>query len=146
MNLETMYSASVNSKETRLSEDITETATEIFVTDADVLPDAPNLLVIGGNSDKAETVKLVSKDGNKLTVERSFQGVSIAWKANTIIGRNFTAYDHDTFKSNIENLNTEQSEHLKSEMPHLTADGKYKYGFKVNDDESVSFIYEEQEE
>ena len=146
MNLETMYSASVNSKETRLSEDITETATEIFVTDGSILPDAPNLLVIGGNSDKAETVKLLSKDGDKLTVERGFQGDSIAWKVNTIIGRNFTAYDHDTFKNNIENLNTEQSEHLKSKMPHLTSDGKYKYGFKVNDDESVSFIYEEQEE
>jgi len=99
-----MFKASVNSIPTSLAGDITATATTFYVIDDSRIPEPPNLLVLGENSTQAETVKLVEKNGMQLTVERGFQGVARAWSAGTTISRNFTAYDHDTFITNIEEV------------------------------------------
>ena len=103
VKLKTMYPAAVNSKATTTLGALDPDTTQITVLDAEVLPEAPNLLVLGSDN-TAETVLLTAKDGNLLTVERGFQGIAKTWKAGTLIARNFTAYDYDVVVENIETL------------------------------------------
>jgi hypothetical protein len=128
-----MYPAAVNSVATALTGGVGASDTVFYVLDDSRIPDAPNLLVVGENSALAETVKMTAKDANKLTVIRGFQGAARAWDAGTTVSRNYTAYDHDVFKENIEALDTGQANHTKAPFPHVTADGGYNYGFRVED-------------
>ncbi|MFD1270638.1 hypothetical protein ACFQ3Y_24825 [Paenibacillus motobuensis] len=99
-----MYAAKVNSPATELAADISATDTEITLVDASVLPDAPNLAVIGSD-ETAETVRYAGKDGNKITeVERGFQGAVKSWSKGAEVARNFTAYDADAMRENIGGL------------------------------------------
>ena len=99
-----MYNAKINSPLTTLSSDINSIATTIPVTDISVFPNAPNLATIGtGNN--AETILYTDKSGSSLVgVTRGFQGTAQTWSSGTIIGRLFTAYDHDSLKSNVEDV------------------------------------------
>ncbi len=98
----TMYPAKINSPIARLSASIAADATTIPVDDADLLPDAPNLATIGVGED-CETILYAGKSDDNLTsVTRGFQGNASAWVTGDSIYRAYTAYDHDTFKSNIE--------------------------------------------
>uniref|UniRef100_A0A6M3IYG0 Putative pectate lyase n=1 Tax=viral metagenome TaxID=1070528 RepID=A0A6M3IYG0_9ZZZZ len=98
----TMYPAKINSPMTLLSAAITAAATTVPVDDADLLPDAPNVATIG-RGENCETIYYGAKDGNNLTsVTRGFQGTAAAWVLGESVYRAYTAYDHDTFKSNIE--------------------------------------------
>jgi hypothetical protein len=111
--MDVMYSADVNSTNTELSSGISDTATTIGVVDASVLPPAPNIAVIGYDTDNAETIKYTGLDetNNNITgVTRGFQGTATQWGVETKVARTFTAYDHDTFKSNIEELDTSKVE------------------------------------
>ncbi len=103
-----MYKGIPNSPEATLTSDINSTQTTITVSDANIIPEVPNILVIGGNTDNPETVKVTGKDGNTLTVERGFQGVPRSWNTGTVIARNFTEYDYNALKENIETLDAEQ--------------------------------------
>ena len=105
MELTKMYPASVNSKLTNIVGAIDETDTTIEVEDASILPEAPNLLVLG-TDENAETVLMTAKNGNILTVERAVQGTAINWPAGTNIARNFTAKDWNDIKENVEGLHT----------------------------------------
>ena len=89
--LKEMYKGIPNSPEAMLTSDINSTQTTITVSDANIIPEVPNILVIGGNTDNPETVKVTGKNGNTLTVERGFQGSAQAWEAGIKISRNFTA-------------------------------------------------------
>jgi hypothetical protein len=142
MQLQEMYPALINSVATALTGAIGAGDTTLFILDDSRIPEPPNLLVIGENSALAETVKLTAKDGNQLTVVRGFQGAAKAWSAGTSVSRNFTAYDHDTFRANVETLADGQDDHEASALPHVTADGAYNYGFRVNGGNLV-FCYEE---
>lgn len=104
--LKEMYKAQANSIETSIVNNISATEKQITVANGSLLPDAPSLLVLGTGAN-AETVKLTDKDIDILTVERGFQGAAKSWNAGTIIARNFTAYDHDAFMDNIEEINKE---------------------------------------
>lgn len=108
MQLKTMYPAAVNSKATITMGALDNNTTTVTVLDGTVLPDAPNLLVLGTDQ-TAETVLMTAKEGNMLTIERGFQGVPKAWNAGTEIARNFTGYDLDTTSENIETV-AEQTE------------------------------------
>ena len=101
-----MFNASVNSLPTSITIAISDTDTEIYVSDITRIPQPPNLLVLGENTEIAETVKLVDVDteSNRIIVRRGFQGEARSWSANTSVSRNFTAYDHDTFIENIEGV------------------------------------------
>jgi len=110
MNLTTMYEGMVNSPQTTISTAITASDTTITVSDVSKIPDAPNLLVIGGASESPETVLLTGISGSDLTVTRAFQGTAQDWDADTLIGRNFTEYDFSTFKDNIEALNENKAD------------------------------------
>lgn len=106
-----MYPAKVDSPSTSLSADITISDTTIPVTDVSALPVAPNLAIMFTGSilsvTDVETILYTGISGNTLTgVTRGFQGTAKAWITSTNIVRTFTAYDHDTFKNNIEDLNT----------------------------------------
>lgn len=100
-----MYKAIANSPSTQLATAISDTDKTIELVDGSVLPDAPNLAVIG-IGETAETILYVEKNGNILNnVSRGFQGTAQAWSTGVKVARNFTAYDHDAFKENIETLN-----------------------------------------
>ena len=58
----TMYPAQANSPITTLTGALTAGQTSIAVADASVLPAAPNLLVIGGDTVYAETVLMTAKN------------------------------------------------------------------------------------
>lgn len=97
-----MYPAMVNSPQTELAADITATDTTITVLDASVLPYAHNLIVIGSD-ENAETILYRGKSGNDLTgCIRGFQGAAREWPAGSKCARNYTAYDHDAARENIE--------------------------------------------
>jgi hypothetical protein len=102
-----MYKGLVNSPETTLTNNISATDTLIYVLDPARVPEnLPNLMTIGTGTN-AETIKVTANDNGALTVIRGFQGVAKEWLAGTVIARNFTEYDHDAFKVNIEYLTTQ---------------------------------------
>ena len=68
MELITTYPAAVNSKATVTMGALDANTTAVTVLDSTVLPDAPNLLVLGTDQ-TAETVLMTAKDGNVLTIE-----------------------------------------------------------------------------
>lgn len=113
-----MYDGLTNSPITTITNSLSATDTIIYVLDDSKIPTPPNLLVIGGNLQSAETVKLIEKDGNKLTVERGFQGTAIPWNTGATIARNFTEYDYRAFKENIEDL--EANKATKTEVQSNT--------------------------
>ncbi|WP_068616611.1 hypothetical protein [Paenibacillus tuaregi] len=101
-----MYPAAVNSKQTELSAPIDATQTTIPVLDISVLPAAPNLLTVG-TDETAETILYTGISGSNLTgVTRGFQGTAKAWTQGTKLARYFTAYDHDTVRDNLADLDT----------------------------------------
>ena len=102
--MEIMYPGKVNSPATVLDGNIDDVITTINVIDGSVLPDAPNIAVIGTGED-AETILYETKVENALSnVTRGFQGVAKAWDSGTPIARLFTEYDYAKLKQNIENL------------------------------------------
>jgi len=99
-----MYPGKVNSPITKLMNTINSIQTTMLVVDGTKLPDAPNLAVIGINDD-AETILYTVKNGNELSgVTRGFQGVAKSWDANSNIARFFTAYDYDTLRENVDEI------------------------------------------
>ena len=112
----TMYSAVNNSPQTSLSANIAASDTTITLLDASVLPDAPNLCTIGTGED-AEVVLFTAKNGNVISgCTRGFYGTTAkAWAAITAVYRGFTAYDHDSFKGNLDQM------YLKDDVDGLFA-------------------------
>ncbi|WP_315370867.1 phage tail protein [Paenibacillus xylanexedens] len=102
--LETMYPAAVNSRQTELAQAIDDTQTSFTVLDGSVLPLAPNLLTLG-TDESAETVLYTGLSENEVTgVTRGFESTAKTWAAGVKLARYFTAYDHDTFRENIADL------------------------------------------
>lgn len=104
--MNTMYPAMVNSPETVLVGAIAADTTTVTVQDVTKLPNPPNLLVLGGERPDAETVLMTAVNENMITIQRGVQGTARAWSDTTTIARNFTAYDYDTLRTNLLELNT----------------------------------------
>ncbi len=102
--METMYKGNINGPATMLTSTITAAATSITVADGSLLPNAPNIAVIGaGNA--AETILYGAKSGNVLSsVTRGFEGRALPWPAQTEVARRLTAYDFNTLIDNIQLL------------------------------------------
>lgn len=101
-----MFKGVANSPETTITNDINNTDTLIYVLDETRVPaELPNLMVLGTGVG-AETVKVLSIEGNAITVERGFQGVPKVWNAGTIIARNFTEYDYNALVENVKKVDT----------------------------------------
>ena len=110
-----MYPAQANSPETSLSGALTAAGTTVNVVDGSVLPEAPNLLTIGADGSKAETVLMTAKNGNVLTVTRAQNGTTArAWSAGDVIARYFTAADQTAMQENIKKLNEGKAEKAAS--------------------------------
>ena len=122
-----MYPAKAGSPQTMLTAEITNDATSITVEDPTVLPAAPNICVIGEEAN-AEIIAYTSISGNTVSgLSRGLGGTTPqAWVAGTAVARNFTSFDHDTFKANIEALEASKAEasnvYSKSEADVLLAD------------------------
>lgn len=140
-----MYPGIVNSPETTITNGISESDTIIYVLDPARVPEPPNLMTLGTGTN-AETIKVTEINGNAITVERGFQGIAKSWPTGTVIARNFTEYDYDALKSNIEDLEANLESHLADDMPHkfidITSGKTYKYGLKQQDNHVV-FVYQE---
>lgn len=106
MALSTMYPAKANSPQTTLAAGITAADTSMTLSDASVLPAAPNLCTLGADED-AEVVSYSTITGNVVSgLIRGVSGTTASpWPIGTQVAREFTSYDHDTFKANIEYLN-----------------------------------------
>lgn len=105
-----MYKGAINSPETIITNNISNTDTLIYVQDETKVPtDLPNLMVLGTGI-SAETIKVLSISGLAITVERAFQGTAKTWNAGTTIARNFTEYDYEALKSNVEELTENQGD------------------------------------
>jgi len=127
--METMYAGKVNSPATTLDGAINDSVETIDIIDGSVLPDAPNLAVIGTGED-AETILYGVKTVNQLTsVTRGFQGTAKAWDSGTLIARMFTEYDYAKLKQNIETLDgishTQNTDTLLSIATALSSDHTY---------------------
>jgi hypothetical protein len=105
--LKPMWNAHRNSLETRLTNSISATDTQIIVDDVTKIPPVPTLLVIGGTQENAETVLVTAINGNMLTVTRGFQSTEPAqsWGAGQPVSRNYTALEHDNMVANIMCIN-----------------------------------------
>ncbi|MFK7692849.1 C1q-like domain-containing protein [Paenibacillus sp. HJGM_3] len=127
MAQQTMFPGQVNSPVTELTAAIDSVVTTIGVLNAGMLPAAPNLAVIG-SGEIAETIQYTGKVGNNLTgVTRGFQGTARAWSIGTKVARYFTAYDYDTLRGNVLDLDSRikdqqiLSVNLKRGMNYLSA-------------------------
>ncbi len=127
--MQTMYPAIINSPATSLVANITAIQTTLTVTDGTKLPPAPNVCTIG-RGDTAETILYGFKTGNDLSgIIRGFQGAAAAWNIGTPVARYITAYDMDTLKANIEDLNTparspaQTTQNPVTSYPTATEDG-----------------------
>ena len=111
MAISTMYPAMAGSPKTVLAAQISSSATQMTVADASALPSAPNIAVLGSAADHIEIVSYAGKTGNTLTGLVRGLGDTIAsvWDVDTIVARNFTSFDHDRFKLNIETLESEKA-------------------------------------
>jgi len=144
--LKEMYPGMINSPETTITNNINESDTIIYVLDPARVPEPPNLMTLGTGTN-AETVKVLEINDNAITVERGFQGVAKSWPAGTVIARNFTEYDYNALKENIEDLEATLTAHKAENMPHQFINHKenktYKFGFQVSVDGKPQIIYEE---
>lgn len=105
-----MYDSIPYSPTTILTQDIGPADTVIYIADASVLPDAPNIATIG-TDENAETIQYAVKaDGLLSGCMRSVEGTAQTWLANEVIARNFTALDYEALKDNITGLDTSKQE------------------------------------
>ena len=121
MALSTMYDAKPNSPQTTLAGDITAADTSMTLTDASVLPAAPNLCTIG-DDENAEVVIYGTITGNVVSnlIRGSSGTAASVWAAGTYVARDFTSYDHDTFIDNIQDLNTSLGNKADLASPDFT--------------------------
>ena len=111
MAISTMYSAKPGSPKTVLAAQISSSATQMTVADASCFPAAPNIAVLGSSADHIEIVSYAAITGNVLSgLVRGLGGtIASVWDVDTIVARNFTSFDHDRFKENIEALANEKA-------------------------------------
>lgn len=96
-----LYKGQPGSPIAALINDISETDTEIIVSNGSYFPDPPNLATIYGGED-FETILYRSKNGNILSdITRAVEGTARAWRAGTRIARFYTAYDQEGIIKNI---------------------------------------------
>ena len=113
MDLLTMYPAKLGSPQTILASNLAADATAMVVSDASVLPEAPNIAVIG-TDENCEIISYSAIDSSTNTVTISARGLgdstARAWTSGTTVARNHSSLDHNTLMANIASLNTGKAE------------------------------------
>lgn len=109
MAISTMYPAKPGSPKTILTAQLAANGTSMTLDDASVLPAAPNICVLGSD-ENAEIVSYTVINGNTVSgLVRALGGTTASvWPVSTAVARNFTSFDHDRFKANIETLESEK--------------------------------------
>ena len=120
--METMYQAQPLF-DTTLDENISDTQTNIKVTDLDKFPnETPNLAtIIDNTTEDLETIEYTGKDetNSELTgVTRGIEGTAKSWDNGTLIGRYHTAEEQNNIISNINEVETDLSDHKNAGNPH----------------------------
>ena len=112
MALLTMYPAKRGSPQTTLAANLAADATSMVLFDSSVLPEAPNIAVIGSD-ENCEIVSYTAINSSTNTVSGLIRGVGgstpTAWVSGTGVARNISSYDHDTFKANISTLDSSKA-------------------------------------
>jgi hypothetical protein len=100
-----MFYAKLGSPQTNLSGTINNLDTDIYVTDGNALPDAPNVLIIYDDNN-LEVIKYSTKVGNKLgNCTRGYGGsTALNWDTGKVCGRFITSIEHNNMKDNIEGI------------------------------------------
>lgn len=101
-----MYPGKAYSPQTTIVRAIDSQATELEMIDEDALPAAPNIAVLGDES-QAETILYTEKDGVHIrglvrAVAKGDQ--ALHWEAGSAIARNFTSFDLEAVQENIRKL------------------------------------------
>jgi len=101
-----MFPGAVNSPETFLTVEVSETDTIITLQSAVGFPntDEPYLVVLGGGFSNAETIRVTAISGNVLTAERGYQGTAQEWPQGTTAAINFTEAHYRALVENIKAL------------------------------------------
>ena len=107
MAISTMYPAKPGSPKTTLAAELSAVATSMTLDDATVLPDPPNLAVIGDDY-TAEIVSYTTITGNVVSglIRGLGDTTASVWSDGTNVARNYTSFDHDRFIDNIQDLST----------------------------------------
>jgi len=96
-----MYKGMAFSPQTKITAAIGAADTNIPVESASLLPDAPNVAVIGTDIE-GETIIYSGKTSSALTgCIRGAEGAAKAWEADTAVARNFTNLDYQALINNI---------------------------------------------
>lgn len=121
-----MYKGVANSPDTFLTSALAIGGTTMYVADSAVFGELPNLAVLGSGTN-AETVLIKSKkpDGG-LEIERGIETPEKKWEKATVVARNFTNYDYEQIRVNIENLDNNKADKI---------DGK---GLSTNDYDNIA--------
>lgn len=131
----TMYAPQNNSPHAELTEGISTSTTTIFVDDASILPEPPNVLTIG-TDEAAELVLMTAKTENTLTVERGWNGTTAAaWETETWIFRAITAQDISALQGNL-------TDHAGDTVAHVTAADKEAWNGKPTKAEAQGYANE----
>ena len=131
-----MFPGAVNSPETFIISELSETDTNITVQNAAGFANVelPFLLVLGGSFSNAETVKVITINANTLTVERGYQSAAQKWPQGTTAAINFTEAHYRALVENISTLHDNEntlSGALAAKMPAAPPDGFY-FGRGIN--------------
>lgn len=98
----TLYPGIPFSPQAALTNNIGAADTIIEVSDVSAFPPAPNLATIGTDAD-GETVLYTAKTATALSgCTRGVEGSAKAWSAGELIGRNFTAADHNALIEHVD--------------------------------------------
>lgn len=101
-----MYTGLAFSPQAQLANPIGASDTIIPVNDISLFPEGPNYATISGADGYGETILYTTTTGNSLSgCVRGVEGEAKAWDAGEAISRNWTAVDHDSLISNINELN-----------------------------------------
>lgn len=101
-----LYPGIAFSPQVTLTDNVGEADTIIKVSDVSAFPEAPNLATIGIDED-GETILYTAKTEDALSgCQRGVEGTAKAWSAGEIIGRNFTAKDHNDLIEDLAEIET----------------------------------------
>ena len=101
-----MYPGIPFSPATTLASGIGAADTTIPLTDASVLPDAPNYATIGVD-EGGEVILYAAKAGNLLSgCVRAVEGAAQQWNAGSVIGRNWNNIDYQTLADNLREMDS----------------------------------------
>jgi len=112
----TMYPGKAGSPKALTTADITDTDTQLYISDLSVLPAAPNILALYTSPTIWEvckyTVKQSASGAGYVTIVRSgaewasSTGLAQSWASGTKVARNFFLYDYSALKNNVEDHET----------------------------------------